>query len=211
MPRPAQPLDFIPKEYYGLLALQLWGPTQVKRVLAPEYAIKYHTECWLRTDKSQQTYSQVVFTPPGGKQRRMLANRLAWLLYHREDPGEKMACHRCDRPKCVNPKHLYLGTQKQNLDDAMHRGRFNVKDLHTIIKILLVRSYCRRARKSGKISIIGTSRQFGISYHMAHKVIKKPKYCSLVFEQALAYHRSRRLGLAYQDEETWLNEQLGSY
>lgn len=33
------------------------------------------------------------------------------------------ACHRCDNPPCVNPRHLYFGSRQQNADDAVSRGR----------------------------------------------------------------------------------------
>lgn len=38
-------------------------------------------------------------------------------------PDGALACHRCDNPPCVNPKHLYWGTRQDNADDAVSRGR----------------------------------------------------------------------------------------
>ena len=40
-------------------------------------------------------------------------------------PKEKVACHRCDNRRCVNPDHLYLGTPKTNYDDMIRRNRDN--------------------------------------------------------------------------------------
>lgn len=40
-------------------------------------------------------------------------------------PDDMGACHTCDHPKCFNPNHLYLGTQKQNIADAIARNRIN--------------------------------------------------------------------------------------
>lgn len=37
--------------------------------------------------------------------------------------GDKMALHKCDYPPCFNPKHLFKGTSKDNLDDAVRKGR----------------------------------------------------------------------------------------
>lgn len=41
----------------------------------------------------------------------------------KELPAEIFACHHCDNPPCVNPKHLFPGTQKDNMQDAGRKGR----------------------------------------------------------------------------------------
>lgn len=38
-------------------------------------------------------------------------------------PRDKVACHSCDNPSCVNPSHIFLGTQKDNLQDMASKGR----------------------------------------------------------------------------------------
>lgn len=58
-----------------------------------------------------------------GKPR--LAHRIAHRLAYGEDPGDQFVCHSCDNPTCVEPKHLWLGSQADNMSDASAKGRLN--------------------------------------------------------------------------------------
>lgn len=51
------------------------------------------------------------------------AHRISYALYHGRSPGELLVMHSCDRPCCVNPMHLSLGTVQDNTDDMMRKGR----------------------------------------------------------------------------------------
>lgn len=58
--------------------------------------------------------------------RTRLAHRVAYVNFHdvplRSIDGE-LVRHTCDNPTCINPEHLLLGTQQDNMDDKMRRGR----------------------------------------------------------------------------------------
>ncbi len=51
-------------------------------------------------------------------------HRLAWLLTYGEMPALQVL-HTCDTPRCVNPAHLFLGTNQDNVDDRETKGRNN--------------------------------------------------------------------------------------
>jgi HNH endonuclease len=57
------------------------------------------------------------------KKRRVLAHKLAYELFISDIPAGMLVRHTCDNPPCCNPRHLILGSSRDNIHDSLRRGR----------------------------------------------------------------------------------------
>lgn len=72
----------------------------------------------------------------------MTAHRLAWVLTWGEIPGKLHVLHTCDNPPCMNPDHLFVGTNADNVRDRHAKGRTVVPPTGTGPAVLAARTHC---------------------------------------------------------------------
>lgn len=104
-------------------------------------------------------------------QKNVYAHRLAWALSHGPIPGGQHVLHSCDVPRCVNPEHLFLGTQKSNMEDAARKGRLHAarpgKQKLTSTQVADIRTAAARGERQ-----IDLARAFGVSESCISQIVK---------------------------------------
>ena len=80
---------------------------------------KWYGKCWNWTGSLLQSgYGRFYINS-----QCFRAHRVSYYLYTGSVSKEKLICHRCDNPRCVNPLHLFEGTAKDNSTDMKIKGR----------------------------------------------------------------------------------------
>lgn len=127
--------------------------------------------CWLWTGYiSENGYG--IF---GIKGRQYKAHRVSYFIEHGRIDNDRLVLHRCDVRACVNPAHLFLGTPKDNSQDAVRKGRNtklygeqNGKAKLTRAAVLAIRRMCKR----GGVYQKTVAKQFGVSEATVSYVVK---------------------------------------
>lgn len=118
--------------------------------------------CWLWTGFIRENGYGVI----GIKYREYRVHRVSYFIEHGRIDNDRLVLHHCDVRACVNPAHLFLGTPKENSQDAVKKrrntklyGEQNGKAKLTRAAVLAIRRICHR----GGVYQKTVARQFGVS------------------------------------------------
>ena len=99
-------------------------------------------------------------------------------------PGEQ-GCHHCDIPSCVNPDHIFWGTQKDNIQDAIAKNRIDIRDRARLLRdhpnktfhigtansqAKLTEEQALRAINCPPGQACALAREFGVHYSLIYRI-----------------------------------------
>jgi hypothetical protein len=87
---------------------------------------------WLGCRSAGRYGAFIVGKRSDASRKRYTAHRMSYILFIGEIPEGMCVCHSCDNVLCVNPRHLWLGTQNDNMQDMIKKGRAN----HPVMRIM---------------------------------------------------------------------------
>jgi hypothetical protein len=77
----------------------------------------------LKTGKGAGKVSKGGYGSIGYRGRNLGVHRVVWMIHNGPQPKGMHVCHSCDVRRCVNPDHLWLGTNRENITDMVKKGR----------------------------------------------------------------------------------------
>jgi hypothetical protein len=100
--------------------------------------VKKTSGCWLWVGSTKHKDPSRAYGEIRVSGRKRPATQVMWELKHGKPwPKGMLACHTCDTPLCVHPDHIFVGTHKDNSQDALKKGRLVVAGNR-------LRSHCKR-------------------------------------------------------------------
>jgi len=106
--------------------------------------------------------------------RTISAHRLAFILAYGAIPRGKHVLHSCDRPACCNPKHLRAGSNRENVDDMLARGRSRAGARHPRSKLNAEEVSQIRAVSGASHKQLG--RLYGVGWRAIQKIVKLQRW-----------------------------------
>lgn len=134
--------------------------------------------CWIVQGYRNPNNGYVQISSTKG-QPPYFAHRLAYELANGPIPKGLKILHSCDVPQCVNPAHLSVGTQRDNILDSIRKGRYNVfgRQKLNATQVRIIREMSKAGRLQKDIAA-----QFQIARHTVSGIVNKKSWTHLEAE-----------------------------
>lgn len=150
---------------------------------------KNENGCWVwLASKDSDGYAHFSAEIGGVKFRK--GHRVAYAMF-KGDPSGSLVCHTCDNPSCVNPDHLFLGSNGDNMKDKIAKGRARVprgeESVHAILSEEQAQAILLDARPYLQIAT-----EYGIAAATVGSIKNRESWRHLAGEPAKAKRIGRR-------------------
>ena len=137
--------------------------------------IKDAQSCWPWRGARTSCGYGVIGGPNKGKLIR--AHRLAFKFHYGHLGPEDVVRHTCDNPCCCNPHHLRSGTVKDNMQDAIRKGRFVMghKHYNTVLTIAQVQKILALYQDDPKPSQTTIAKTLGVSQQHISNIVRRKR------------------------------------
>ena len=140
---------------------------------------------WERVDIKGQgdCWEWTAWRTKGGYGRfgrdRFLAHRASYYLTFGEIPDGLFVCHTCDNRGCVNPRHLFLGTARDNMEDRDKKDRGSPQERNGRAKITSSQvEEIRSLYRNGAGSMRALARKFLVCPAQIYRIIRRKEWAS---------------------------------
>lgn len=136
--------------------------------------VKKSKGCWEWQGCKSHGYGWMA--NPNGSPR---AHRFSWEVHFGPIPKKRLVCHHCDNKGCVNPEHLFIGTQQDNMQDAYRKGLIQSPGVYSGIDNKRSKltdadvREIRRLHRDEKASCYHLARVFCVGSSTIHRVVKR--------------------------------------
>lgn len=145
--------------------------------------------CWLWTASTRHKGYGAFAYRLDGRMVNDRAHRFSYQLHVGPIPAGMFVLHSCDVPACVNPAHLFLGTNTDNVRDMMAKGRGNAGksfpdgqwergERHHAARLTEADVRTLRARyEAGGTSFSALAREYGLAIGHVYRIVRRKAWC----------------------------------
>lgn len=146
-----------------------------------KFAPKYEALFWSKVRKTESCWNWTAGKDKDGYGISYVgfsirAHRQSYQMHFGAIHDGLFVCHRCDNPSCVNPAHLFLGTNTDNIMDASAKGRMRFGSRHGRSKLSDADVLSMRTMKAQGFSLDKLAIRFGMAKSQVSRIVKREQW-----------------------------------